>query len=52
MLFLSSGTIKVTPLLPSEKYDAFAGISLGLYNHIVLEFENEFYKYFQHAKDE
>ena len=49
---LSSGTIKFTPLLPSEKYDAFDGISLGLYNHIVLEFENEFYKYFNIQKDE
>ena len=39
-------------MLPSEKYDAFAGISLGLYNHIVLEFENEFYKYFNIQKDE
>ena len=49
---MNSGLINFKPLLPSEKYDAFAGINLGLYNHIVLQFKQDFYKNFNIEQDE
>ena len=49
---LNSGLIKFKPILPSEKYDAFAGINLGLYNHIVIQFKQDFYKNFNIEQDE
>ena len=36
------GTIKFTPDLPDYKYDAFAGITLGTYNHITFLFDKKF----------
>jgi len=45
---LSSGKIQFTPMLPIEKYDSFAGISMGIYNHIALQFKKNF---FSHNKD-
>ena len=45
---LASGKIKFIPMLPMEKYDSFSGISMGFYNHIALQFKNDF---FQHRKD-
>ena len=45
---LSSGKIKFIPMLPIEKYDSFAGISMGIYNHIALQFKKNF---FPHNKD-
>jgi len=49
---LNSGLINFKPLLPLEKYEAFAGITLGSYNHIVLQFKEEFYRHFNIQKDE
>ncbi|MDC0056928.1 FAD-dependent oxidoreductase [Alphaproteobacteria bacterium] len=45
---LSSGKLKFIPKLPMEKYDSFAGISMGIYNHIALQFNKNF---FPHSKD-
>ena len=45
---LASGKIKFIPILPIEKYDSFAGISMGIYNHIALQFKKNF---FPHNKD-
>ena len=45
---LSSGKIKFNPKLPEEKYEAFEGISMGVYNHIALQFKKNF---FPHNKD-
>ena len=49
---LNSGLINFKPLLPTEKYEAFAGVNLGFYNHIILQFKEGFYKYFNIQKDE
>ena len=49
---LNSGLINFKPLLPPEKYEAFAGVNLGLYNHIILLFKEDFYKYYNIQKDE
>ena len=49
---LNSGLINFKPLLPPEKYEAFAGVNLGSYNHIILQFKEDFYKYFNIQKDE
>jgi monoamine oxidase len=40
---LSSGKIKFNPKLPEEKYEAFEGISMGVYNHIALQFKKNFF---------
>ena len=40
---LASGKIKFIPMLPIEKYDSFAGISMGIYNHIALQFKKNFF---------
>ena len=40
---LSSGKLKFIPTLPMEKYDSFSGISMGIYNHIALQFKNDFF---------
>jgi len=45
---LASGKIKFIPMLPIEKYDSFSGISMGIYNHIALQFKKNF---FPHNKD-
>ena len=38
-------------MLPVEKYEAFSNISLGLYNHILIQFKDNFYKNFNIKKD-
>ena len=48
---LNIGKIKFTPKLPVEKYEAFNGINLGVYNHITLQLKNEFYKSFEILPD-
>ena len=48
---LNQGKIKFTPKLPLEKYEAFNGINLGVYNHITLQLKNEFYKRFEILPD-
>ena len=48
---LNTGKIKFTPKLPLEKYEAFNGIKLGLYNHITLQLKDEFYKNFEILPD-
>ena len=48
---LNQGKIKFTPKLPLEKYEAFNGINLGVYNHITLQLKNEFYKSFEILPD-
>ncbi len=48
---LNLGKIKFTPKLPLEKYEAFNGINLGVYNHITLQLKNEFYKSFKILPD-
>jgi monoamine oxidase len=48
---LNTGIIKFTPKLPLEKYEAFNGIKLGLYNHITLQLKDEFYKNFEILPD-
>lgn len=40
---LASGKIKFIPKLPIEKYDSFSGISMGIYNHIALQFKKNFF---------
>ncbi|HIA61215.1 MAG TPA: FAD-binding protein [Pelagibacterales bacterium] len=45
---LASGKIKFIPMLAMEKYDSFSGISMGIYNHIALQFKKDF---FPHDKD-
>ena len=45
---LASGKIKFIPKLPIEKYDSFSCISMGIYNHIALQFKKNF---FPHNKD-
>ena len=45
---LSSGKIQFVPKLPIEKYESFSGISMGIYNHITLQFNQNF---FPHNKD-
>ncbi len=45
---LASGKIQFIPMLPIEKYDSFVGISMGIYNHIALQFKKNF---FPHNKD-
>ena len=40
---LASGKIKFTPKLPIEKYDSFSNISMGIYNHIALQFNKNFF---------
>ncbi len=45
---LASGKIKFIPMLAQEKYDSFSGISMGVYNHIALQFKKNF---FPHNKD-
>ena len=41
---LAAGDILFTPALPAEKYSAFEQISMGLYNHIVLQFRNDVFE--------
>ena len=48
---LNREKIKFTPKLPVEKYEAFNGINLGVYNHITLQLKNEFYKSFEILPD-
>ena len=48
---LNTGIIKFTPKLPLEKYEAFNGIKLGLYNHITLQLKDDFYKNFEILPD-
>ena len=48
---LNREKIKFTPKLPLEKYEAFNGINLGVYNHITLQLKNEFYKSFEILPD-
>ena len=48
---LNQGKIKFTPKLHLEKYEAFNGINLGVYNHITLQLKNEFYKSFEILPD-
>ena len=45
---LAAEKIKFNPKLPTEKYDSFFGISMGIYNHITLQFKKDF---FPHNKD-
>ena len=45
---LAARKIKFIPMLPIEKYDSFSGISMGIYNHIALQFKKNF---FPHNKD-
>ena len=40
---LGSGAIQFTPRLPVEKQESFAGISMGLYNHITLQFDEDIF---------
>ena len=40
---LNARKIKFTPDLPLEKYDSFSGISMGVYNHIALQFKKNFF---------
>jgi len=40
---LSSGAIAFTPGLPVEKLESFAGVSMGLYNHITLQFDQDIF---------
>ena len=39
---LNARTIKFTPDLPDYKYDAFAGITMGTYNHITFLFDKRY----------
>jgi len=39
---LNARKIKFTPDLPDYKYDAFAGITMGTYNHITFLFDKKF----------
>ena len=48
---LNDGKIKFSPKLPVEKYEAFNGISLGVYNHITLLLKDEFYEKFKILPD-
>ena len=48
---LKVGKIKFTPKLPIEKYEAFNGINLGIYNHITLQLKDEFYNSFEILPD-
>ena len=48
---LNTGKIKFTPKLPLEKYEAFNGIKLGLYNHITIQLKDKFYKNFEILPD-
>ena len=38
-------------MLPVEKYEAFSNTKLGLYNHILIQFTDSFYKNFNIKKD-
>ena len=40
---LDAKKIKFTPDLPPEKYESFSGISMGIYNHITLQFKKNFF---------
>ena len=40
---LNSRKIKFTPDLSPEKYESFSGISMGIYNHIALQFKKNFF---------
>lgn len=40
---LDAKKIKFTPDLPPEKYESFSGISMGVYNHITLQFKKNFF---------
>tara|TARA_Y100000590_G_scaffold469001_1_gene654334 strand:- start:2272 stop:3627 length:1356 start_codon:yes stop_codon:yes gene_type:complete len=42
---LLSEKIQFVPMLPKEKYESFAGISMGVYNHIALQFDKNFFPY-------
>ena len=39
---LAAGDIAFDPPLPAEKQDAFHGITMGIYNHIALQFRENF----------
>jgi len=40
---LNAKKIKFTPDLSPEKYESFSGISMGVYNHIALQFKKNFF---------
>ena len=40
---LNAKKIKFTPDLSLEKYESFSGISMGVYNHIALQFKKNFF---------
>jgi monoamine oxidase len=40
---LAAGHIAFEPALPAEKEEAFDGISMGLYNHIALQFSDDIF---------
>ena len=40
---LAAGHIAFEPALPAEKQEAFDGISMGLYNHIALQFSEDIF---------
>jgi len=48
---LRLGKIKFTPSLPIEKYEAFDGITLGVYNHITLKLKKQFYEKYEIQPD-
>ena len=41
---LAAEKIKFSPPLPVEKYEAFNGITMGIYNHIALQFKKNFFE--------
>ena len=40
---LAAEKIKFSPSLPVEKYEAFNGITMGIYNHVALQFKKNFF---------
>ncbi|MEM7172361.1 MAG: NAD(P)/FAD-dependent oxidoreductase [Pseudomonadota bacterium] len=40
---LASGRLRFDPALPADKQESFNGISMGLYNHIALQFKKNFF---------
>ena len=40
---LAADKIKFDPLLPSIKYDSFNGITMGVYNHVAIQFEKNIF---------
>jgi len=40
---LSSETIKFSPVLPNSKYESFHGITMGVYNHVAIQFKKNIF---------